>query len=196
MLIITHPDFIESPSAETCLKVIALLGPMYTPTHIVFDSYDYSQDCFVIDEFKCPAFVWTRDRPLDGVPSYFKELTADLNCTHLVWLSRKVLAYAELMFVWVLAHELRHVYQSRMSFRKAEIRRLLHDLRRKPSYSYLRPDLLTPDEIDAELSAMRLVKTMYGDEEVQLFLTTNLLPRYPFPEYTRLLKEAAVALPQ
>jgi hypothetical protein len=197
MRIIDHPDFVESsPRVEICLKVIDILGPSYTPTHIVFDSYDYSQDCSVIDEFKCPAFVWTRDRPVDGVPVYFKELTADLSCTHLVWLSRKVLAYSELMFVWVLAHELRHVYQARMSFRKTEIRRLLQDLRRKAPYSFLRSSMLVPEEIDAEMSAMRLVEEMYGEDEVQQFLATNLLPRYPFPEYTSLLKEAVVALPQ
>jgi hypothetical protein len=83
-----------------------------------------------------------------------------------------------------------------MSFQKTEIRRLLQDLRRRPPYSFLPSSLLTPDEIDAEMSAMRLVKEMYGEDKVQQFLTTNLLPRYPFPEYTSLLKEALVALPQ
>ena len=193
MRIVTHPELVASPRTELCSRVIMCLGQEYVPTHIVLDSSDYTQYHYVIDEFKDIAFTWTRDRPSDHVPSYFAEITRDPACTHLVWLSHKVLTYSEPMFVWVLAHELRHVYQFRQRFPRDEIRRAVQRLRRNPSYANLRPSLFAPEEIDSELSALRVVSALYGEVELNNFLALNPLPRCPCPAYTNLLQEAAIA---
>ncbi len=194
MHIVNHPDSIVSPRAEICFWVITRLGQEYVPTHIVLDASDYTQDKSVIDEFKDVAFTWTRDRPTDGVPCYFAEITCSPACTHLVWLSHKALAYSEPIFAWVLAHELRHVYQSRQQFPRDETRRAVQRLRLKPSYSNLVPSLFAPEEIDCELFALDVVGTLYGEDELNSFLAVNPLPRCPYPAYTNLLKEAAITL--
>ena len=194
MRIVTHPEIVASPHAELCSRVITLLGQEYVPTHIVLDSSDYTQDHNVIDEFRDVAFTWTRDRPSQRVPFYYAEITRNPTCTHLVWLSQKALSYSERLFVWVLAHELRHVYQSRQRFPRDEIRREVQRLRRKPSYAHLLSSLFAPEEIDSELSALRVVGALYGVDEMNAFLVLNPLPRCPCPAYTNLLQEAATTV--
>lgn len=193
MRIVIHPNFIADPHADVCSRVINCLGQEYAPTHIILDSKNYSQDEGFIGEFTDIAFTWTRDRPTDGTPAYFVELTSDPTCTHVVWLSHKALAYSERIFVWVLAHELRHVYQSRHPFPKDETRRAVQRLRRELSYSNLPSCLFAPEEIDSELSALRVVGALYGADELNSFLVSNPLPRCPYSAYTRLLQEAATS---
>lgn len=194
MHIVCHPDLAVSPRAEICSWVITRLGQDYVPTHIVLDSSDYTQDKSVIDEFKDVAFTWTRDRPTGGSPSYFAEITCSLACTHLVWLSHKALTYSEPIFAWVLAHELRHVYQSRQPFPRLETRRAVQRLRQRSSYSNLAPSLFAPEEIDCELFALNVVGALYGKDELNSFLAGNPLPRCPCLAYTNLLREAAITL--
>jgi hypothetical protein len=194
MRIVTHPELMVSPHAEICSRIITRFGQEYVPTHIVLDSSDYTKDHSVIDEFKDIAFTWTRDRPTNSVPFYFAEIARNPACTHLVWLSRKALTYPEPMFIWVLAHELRHVHQSRQRFQRDETRRVAQRLRRKPSYSNLLPSLFAPEEIDSELFALRVVGALYGEDELNSFLAMNPLPRCPYPAYTNLLQEAASSL--
>lgn len=175
-------------------QLIACFGDEYKPTHAIFDSNDYTHDHSVIDDFRDIAFTWTRDRPTDRVPSYFVEITRDPTCTHLVWLSRRALAYSDQIFVWVFAHELRHVYQARRRFPRDETRRAVQELRRKPRYAHLPSRLFAPEEIDCELFALRAVGTMYGTDEMHRHLTRNPLPRCPDPAYLELLQERSLAL--
>jgi hypothetical protein len=184
-----HPESSGAPQTELCRRVVDHLGADYAPTHIVLDSNDYTDDSTILDEFRDIAFSWTPDRPRERVPSYLLKVMSDPSCTHLVWLSRKALAYTEQLFVWVFAHELRHLYQSRHTFPRDCIRTRVRELRREPRFSTLPSSIFAPEEIDSELCGMRVTVAMFGAEQLQQALRSNPLPRYPSPAYASLLQE-------
>ncbi|MBL8483354.1 MAG: hypothetical protein JNJ60_14240 [Rhodocyclaceae bacterium] len=144
----------------------------------------------MFDEFKDIAFTWTRDRSRECGPAYFLEVTSDTSCTHLVWLSHKTASYSEMLFSFVFAHELRHVYQSRFAFPREEIKKAVQPLRRQLNYIQMPPKLFVEAEVDSELFALRTLNEMYGRKTVAHFLKSTPLPRYPYPEYPCLLQEA------
>lgn len=196
MQIMVHPESSDTLQAELCLRVVRHLGADYAPTHIVLDSNDYTDDSAILDEFRDIAFSWTPNRPRDRVPLYLLKVMSDPSCTHLVWLSRRALAYTEQLFVWVFAHELRHLYQSRYTFPLACIRTGVRKLRLEPRFSALPPSIFALDEIDSELCGLRVTVAMFGAEQLQDFLKTNSLPRYPYPAYAIFLQELETACPE
>lgn len=188
--IVTHPEPFQSPHTTLCSRVLMCHEDEYVPTHIILDSRDYCDDHQLIEEFRDIAFTWTRNRPRDFVPQYFFEITSDPSCTHVVWLSRKAMSYSDPLFAWVFAHELRHVYQSRHQFPRDEIQHAVRALRRKSEYINLGPSLFAPEDIDSELSALRVFRKLYGEDELNHFLASTPLPRCPYPAYSKLLHEA------
>jgi hypothetical protein len=196
MLIVMHPEPVQSQHADQCYQVLACLGSDYAPTHVILDLRNYADHQPLIAEFNDIAFTWTRDRPRDSVPQYFFEITTSPTCTHVVWLSHKAIAYPAQLFAWVFAHELRHVFQSRHQFPKDEIQRTIRALRRKPAYINLPPSLFAPEEIDSELSAVRALRALYGENELSRFLASTALPRHPCSAYTNLLREAESVISQ
>lgn len=195
MQLIVHPESDDAPQAELCRRVVDHLGADYAPTHIVLDSNDYANDSALFDEFRDIAFSWTPDRQKDRVPSYLLEVMSDPSCTHLAWFSRKALAYTDQLFVWVLAHELRHLYQSRHAFPRDRIRTKVRELRREPRFNTLPPSVFAPEEIDSELCGLRVVAVMFGAGQLQGFLRSTSLPRCPHPAYACLLQEVEATCP-
>lgn len=191
MQLLVRPEGASAPQAELCRLLVARLGVVYAPTHVILDSNDYTNESSVLDEFRDIAFLWTPDRPRDRVPPYMLEVMNESSCTHLVWLSRKALAYIDPLFIWVLAHELRHVYQSRHAFPRECIQGKVRELRRKPEFNSLPASLFAPEEIDSELCGLRSATAMYGVARLQ----DIRLPRYPYPAYVRLLQEVEVTCP-
>jgi hypothetical protein len=195
MKLIVHPEEVNVPKAALCRDVVRHLGADYVPTHLILDADVYAGNHAVLNEFRDIAFCWTRDRRIDKVPPYLLEVMRDPDCTHLVWLSRKALAYQDQLFVWVLAHELRHLYQSRREFPRDCIRTKVRELRRNHSYVTLPASVFAPEEIDCDLCALRTVNSVFGKDDMRSFLSSTLLPRCPFPEYPRLLQETLSACP-
>lgn len=195
MQLMVHPESSDAPQAELCRRVVDHLGADYAPTHIVLDSNDYTNDSAILDEFKDIAFSWTPDRLRNRVPSYLLEVMSDPSCTHLVWLSRKALAYTEQLFVWVLAHELRHLYQSGHAFPRECIRTKIRELRREPRFATLPPSIFAPEEIDSEICGWRVTVAMFGAEQLQEALQSAPLPRYPSSAYASLLQEIEAVCP-
>ncbi len=195
MQLLSHPETINPALTELCHRVVAHLGVEYTPSHLVLDAVDYTENAAVLDEFKDIAFSWTPDRPRDRVPQYLLELMRDPACTHLVWLSRRAIAFTEELFVWVLSHELRHIYQTRHGFPRDCVRNKVQELRRATSFMTLPPSIFAPEEIDSELCALRTVEAMFGSEELNAFLGSVSLPRCPYPAYVHLLHRTLAACP-
>ncbi len=186
MRFIIHPESACASQVELSQRLVDRLGHDYEPTHIVLDLNDYAGDSSVLDEFRDIAFSWTPGRPKDGVPPYLLDVMNDPACTHLVWLSCKALGYTDQLFVWVLAHELRHLYQSRHGFPRECIRITVRELRRKLEFTSLPPSVVSdPAEIDSELCGLREASAMFGTEQ----LRGIPLPRCPYPAYARLLQE-------
>ena len=185
MKLVVHPDSARVSQVDLCQRLVSHLGEDYAPTHLVLDLNDYVGDSSVLDEFRDIAFSWNQNCPIERVPPYLQEVMSDLACTHLVWLSHEVLRYTESLFVWVLAHELRHFYQLKQGFQPDCIRRRINELRRKPEFISLPPSVFDPAEIDSELCGLREASAMFGAAR----LDGLQLPRCPYPAYVKFLQE-------
>ena len=188
MQIICHPSNNFIGQAKIVRRVVDFLGADYQPSHVMLDGADYSAESTLLDEFKDVAFSWTRDRPTDRTPPHVYHLMQREECTHLVWLSRTAIDYDEILFIWVFAHELRHVYQSRRIFPRARIRAVVSELRRTQEFMNLPPSIFAPEEIDSDVCGLRVAKEMCGAEHVSRYLSTHPLPRCPFSAYPKLLE--------
>lgn len=191
MRFVSHPETSGDSREALCRPIIAYLGVEYEPTHVVADAADYSDDHTLLDEFRDIAFSWTPERPRNRVPSYLVEVMSEPHCLYLIWLSRKALSLPRLLFTWVFAHELRHIYQSRQGFERNLLRQTVQKIRRTADFQSLPPSIFAPDEIDSELCALRVVETMFGEEELVAVLQSAPLPRYPYPAYLRFLRQLA-----
>jgi hypothetical protein len=186
--IISHPSDNFPTQASIVSRVVDHLGDDYRPSHVILDGADYSDESTLLDEFRDVAFSWTRDRPTDRTPSHVRRLMQREECANLIWFSRKAIGYDEVLFTWVVAHELRHVYQSRHDFPRADIRSVVHELRRRQEFTFLPPSVFAPEEIDSDACALRVAKEICGAEYVSQFLSAHPLPRCPYPAYLKLLE--------
>lgn len=196
MQIISHQSNKFTAQANIVRRVVDFLGNDYQPSHVMLDGADYSAESTLLDEFKDVAFSWTRDRPTDRTPPHVRHLMQREECTHLVWLSRTAIDYDEILFVWVVAHELRHVYQSRYNFPRAQIRSVVNELRRTPEFMRLPPSIFALEEIDSDVCGLRVAKEICGADNVSRFLYIHRLPRCPVPEYPKLLECLQSKMPQ
>lgn len=193
MQILTNPRSAYGDRKILVQRIADFLEPDYCPSHILLDGKDYSQDNSVLEEFRCHyAFQWDRSRPRDRVPAHVLDLMNDGQCFNLVWLSRKALEAEEILFVWIVAHEFRHVYQTTKSmsfdYLWKKSRQLWHaEFRNLPSSP------LGVAELDADLSAMQTARSIFGVELLTEFLQRLPLPRCPYPEYTLFLQRLEVA---
>ena len=188
MQIISRPSDNFPTQASIVSRVVDHLGDNYRPSHVILDGADYSNEPTLLDEFRDVAFSWTRDRPIDRTPSHVRRLMQREECTNLLWFSRKAIGYDEVLFTWVVAHELRHVYQSRYDFPRADIRSVVRELRRKQEFTGLPPSVFAPEEIDSDACALRVAKEICGPEYASRFLSAHPLPRCPYPAYLKLLE--------
>ncbi|HFD32175.1 MAG TPA: hypothetical protein ENJ28_05645 [Gammaproteobacteria bacterium] len=192
MQLFSHPEeHVSLELSRLCARVVDYLGIEYEPSHIIFDNNDYLKIPDIIDEFRDAAFFWTPERPKNKVPLYLGEIMSDPKCTHLIWLSHSVLSSSDMSFVWVLAHELRHVFQSRNEVLYGHIKRKIREIRREQYYFNLPSFLFDPSEIDAELCALRTLEDIYN-EGAQVFLDAGSLRRCPLPQYAQLLKRVSI----
>lgn len=189
MEIITQPRNEFSEKTDLVRQVVNHLGADYWPSHVVLDGDDYSNDPAVLDEFRDIAFSWTRDRPSNRVPPHVHSVMVQTECTHLIWLSRKAIEYDRIIFIWIVAHELRHIYQSRCSYPRNCIRSSVKELRRTQEFSNIPSSTLSPQEIDSDICSMRVAAELLGAEQLAQFLGSTKLPRCPFPLYPRLLEQ-------
>lgn len=193
MQILTHPRDAFRDKQILAQQVSDYLEPEYHPSHVLLDGNDYTHDDTVLDEFRDYAFHWGRDRPRDRVPAHVLDLMNDDLCFNLVWLSRKALELEEILFVWIVAHEFRHVYQAGKSFHFDVLRQKCSELRRDAEFRNLPSSPLGVAELDAELFAMQTARSIFGVELLTAFLQSRPLPRCPYPEYTLFLQRLEVA---
>ena len=113
------------------------------------------------------------------------------HCSHLVWFSRKAVEYRPELFAWIVAHELRHIFQSRLGYPRDCIRIAMNALRKTTKFNHLPSSKLAPEEIDSDICGMRVVRELFGKKELNIFLSSSRLPRCPFDSYPRLLEEVS-----
>ena len=186
--ILTHLTNAYTEQARLVRRIVNYSGTEYRPSHILFDAGDYATDPNVLDEFRDIAFYWNRDRPKDRVPAHVRDLMDDESCSHLIWLSRRALDEENILFVWIVAHELRHLYQATHTFSRETLRKSASELRRRLEFRNLPSGPLSVAELDCDLFAMRVAKNLFGVNLVATFLAQKVLPRCPFQSYARFLK--------
>jgi hypothetical protein len=169
-------------------SVVEYCGHEYQPTHLLFDGHDYSSDLTVLDEFRGIAFYWNRSTPKGRVPHHVEELMDDPWCEHLVWLSRRALDEEEILFVMILTHELRHLYQTTQGFQSDIVRKVANDLRRDRRFIRLPSGPMSPNELDADLFALRIAAGLFGEDQLRAFHKSRGLPRCPYDEYVPFLE--------
>ena len=140
--ILTHPRDACGDKKILVQQVSDYLGPEYSPRHVLLDGNDYTHDNTVLDEFRDYAFHWSRDRPGDRVPAHVLDLMNNNLCFNLVWLSRKTLELEEILFVWIVAHEFRHVYQDTTNLSCSALRQKSSQLRTDAKFINLRSSLM------------------------------------------------------
>jgi hypothetical protein len=165
----------------------------YSPSHVLLDGEDYSNNASVLDEFRDFAFYWNRDRPKDHVPAHVLGLMNDDLCRNLIWLSRRALEEEEILFVWIVAHELRHIYQAAKGYPSDTLRRVSRDLRRQAEFIALPSSPLSVAELDCDIFAMQTTRSIFGLEPMTEFFGRRLLPRCPFKPYALYLQRLEVA---
>ena len=188
MEILAHPSGSHKQRINSVRRVVELLGSEYHPTHVLLDGEDYSHAESVLGEFRDIAFYWNRERPKVCVPAHVRLLMADDRCGHLIWLSRRAIEEEEILFVWIVAHELRHFYQATQGFSSFCLRRGVQELRRRAEYRDLPSSTLGPAELDADIFAMRTSKELIGSDRLNAFFERRQLPRCPFAAYPAFLE--------
>ena len=193
MEILAHPKHAFADRKILVQRIADCLERDYCPSHVLLDGEDYSNDASVLGEFRDVAFYWNRDRPKDCVPAHILDVMNDNQCRNLVWLSRKALEEEEIQFVWIVAHEFRHVYQATKGFPSAALQRESRDLRRQSEFRALPSSPLGVAELDADIFAMQTARRMFGLEPMTEFLGRRLLPRCPVRSYALYLHRLEVA---
>jgi len=176
-------------------QVVDFLGAEYRPTHVLLDGEDYTHADTVLEEFQDIAFYWNRERPINRVPSHVLALMEDLDCHHLVWLSRKAIEEEDILFTWILAHELRHIYQARQSLSLRFLRREAQNIRCQPKYLGLPSGPMNPAELDSDIFAMRACEALFGMSKLAEFTARRRLPRCPFITYPGYLRDLEQSIP-
>ena len=198
MLAVTEASVVQvigfpSDPPAACLalseRAVRRLGPAYEPALIVFDDADYHGDSNVLDEFRDIAFSWVQGRPIDRVPEYLKCHMLLPACESIVWLSRRAIAFEPPLLLWVLAHELRHVFQSREEWPRERTRQVSQAVRREAKFRHMPPSVFGPDELDAELCALQVVEAELGHDARDDLLRSN--PRCPDRAYGHFLVRLA-----
>lgn len=188
MDIFTHPSAAYGAQKNLVQRVVDHAGTDYRPSHVLLDGGDYSENTSVLDEFRDIAFYWNRDRPNERVPSHVRSLMEDDQCSHLIWLSRRALEEEEILFVWIVAHELRHLYQATHGVSYEALKREVRELRRRTEFRDLPSSPLSATELDSDIFAMRIARDIFGAEQVTQFLGRRMLPRCPHRSYAEFLR--------
>ena len=193
MEILAYPRHSFADRKILVRRIAEFLEPDYIPSHILLDGEDYSNDASVLGEFCNGAFCWKHGQSKDGAPTHALGLMNDDLCRNLIWLSRRALEEEEILFVWIVAHEFRHIYQAAKGFPSDALRRVSRNLRRQAEFIALPSSPLGVAELDCDIFAMQTARSIFGLEPMTEFFERRLLPRCPLKSYALYLQRLEVA---
>lgn len=127
---------------------------------MIFDNIKYENE---YPDYDCLGFHLNVSTGLPFKnPKYIEELIENDKISNILFFSYQTLELDGIQFVWVLAHELRHLEQNLISNDISLIGSLLYN-----NLGYLFPgaDLCysnIPDEYDSELKAFKVVECIFG----------------------------------
>ncbi len=100
-------------------------------------------------------------------PEHLLKLMESCQYSHLIWLSRQDCEARDILFAWILAHELRHLEQDLCSPTLSKAGHFL--VRALGTVETKEPKMgnSIPTELDANLRAYRLTQWMFGTEVVK-----------------------------
>jgi predicted RNA-binding protein with PIN domain len=93
--------------------------------------------------------------------------------SHLIWVAGDVSKGKDIEFVWVLAHELRHLEQDLISIILSKAGKFLRNTLGNIETDEQKIDLMIPTELDAELAAWRVTRNIFGNKIADLYVLNN-----------------------
>ena len=145
-----------------------------TGVALVFDAENYGDDRFY--KVCWGASALHMDIKNGGShelsPDHLLDFMESRDYSDLVWLSKSACEQPDLAFAWILSHEFRHLQQNRMSptLSKATyfMRSCLDKINVEP-----RTTNQVPAEFDADLSAWRTCREIFGIAESDAYVSSN-----------------------
>ena len=192
MELVAYPRHAFADRKILVQRIADSLEPNYSPSHVLLDGEDYSNDASVLGEFCNGAFYWKHGQSKDGAPTHALGLMNDDLCRNLIWLSRRALEEEEILFVWIVAHEFRHNYQAAKGYPSNALRRASRSLRMQTEFRTLPSSLLGVAELDADIFAMQTARSILGQQPMTDFFGGHLLSRCPFKSYALFLQRLEV----
>lgn len=193
MEILAYPNHAFADRKILVQRIADCLEPDYSPSHVLLDGEDYSNDASVLDEFCNGAFYWKHGQSKEGAPTRALGLMNDDLCLSLIWLSRRALEEEDILFVWIVVHEFRHNYQDAKRYPLDALRHVSRDLRRQAEFRTLPSSPLGVAELDSDIFAMQTARSIFGHEPMTEFFGRRTLPRCPFKSYALFLQQLEVA---
>ncbi len=131
--------------------------------HVVFDDSDFVGDLnsrYSID------LAWHMHIATGGVeecsPDHILDIMESPDCNHMIWLSNRAATGPVDRFIWILAHEIQHMNQSRVH-PELECAGGLLKLVRHRNAEAPAPHSIEPHELDAEATAFGTLARLLGD---------------------------------
>lgn len=185
----THPTNAFSDRKSLLTRVIAAADVAAIPGVVLLDGGTYDDSAAYLDEFRDFAFYWNASSPKVRVPSHVLALMNDLQCVHLIWLSRKALEEPCPHLAWILAHEIGHLRQATTNGSLSNLRRKIEVLRRDSRFRNLPNSQMGVDDVDSDLFALGVTRELFGPAELQAYFARHKLARCPEPQYFPFMQE-------
>lgn len=95
--------------------------------------------------------------------------------SNFIWISGKATQKDKIHLAWILAHELRHLEHDMISNTLSKSGYFIYNTLSQISTSGGNFTLNVPTELDCELRAWRVVKSIFGDEETKLYMKKRII---------------------
>jgi len=185
---------VETPPQrrEFVLRVSHEVGAEEHRGYVLFDDNDYP-DYPILKWRKRALHLDLRCGVDEAGPEHILKLMNSPDCDHFVWLSKRIAESEPVHMVRVYAHELRHVIQgtlySGLSKLTAELTVSLQ--KSPPEAPRTLYSIELPQELDAELAAWQLVRSVFGDDEYVAYRSREIANNAKAADYFRRFDELA-----
>ena len=93
--------------------------------------------------------------------------------SHFIWISGDISRSKDIEFIWILAHELRHLKQNLISPILSKAGKFHRNTLGNIEIDEQKVDLIIPIELDAELVAWRVTRNIFGNKIADLYVLNN-----------------------
>jgi hypothetical protein len=106
-------------------------------------------------------------------PNSLLKIMRSKKYSHFVWVSGDISKSKDIEFIWTLAHELRHLKQNLISTILSKAGKFFRNTLGNIKTDEQKIDLMIPTELDAELAAWRVTRSIFGNKIADLYVLNN-----------------------